>query len=175
MSIDRTAIISDTARFHAIDRVVIGPHARIDDGVVITGNVEIGAYVHIGAYCVLTGKHGIRIGDYSAISPFTAIFSASDDYSGGSMCGPCIPDEFKPGLQIGRVTVGRNVIIGAHSTLLPAITIGNGAAIGAHSMVKRDCLPNWIYAGTPAKAVRERKSDIWKLTEKFIEEITTCA
>ena len=72
MGIHPTASVSLHARIHATS-LVVGKHSRIDDGVIITGDVEIGDYVHLGAYMVLTGRAGIKIGNYSAISMYCAI------------------------------------------------------------------------------------------------------
>lgn len=42
----------------------------------------------------------------------------------------------------GGVTIGRNVLVGAGSTVLPGINIGNGSVIGAGSVVIRDVPEN---------------------------------
>src|SRR4029079_19611119 len=109
-----SSVISPHARIYA-HRLIVGKHCRIDDGAIITGDVELGDYIHISAYCVLTGKHGIRIGSYTGVSSHVSIFTASDDFSGNSMIGPTVPDKYKPGLKTGPIVIGSNVIIGSHS------------------------------------------------------------
>lgn len=53
------------------------------------------------------------------------------------------------------VQIGRGVWIGARVTILPGVRIGDGCVIGAGSTVLRDCKPDSLYAGTPARFVRE--------------------
>lgn len=45
--------------------------------------------------------------------------------------------------------------IGANSTILPGVTIGKGCIIAAGSVVTKDCEPNGLYAGVPAKRIKE--------------------
>ena len=45
--------------------------------------------------------------------------------------------------------------IGANSIILPGITIEEGCVIGAGSVVNKDCEPNYLYAGNPAKKIKK--------------------
>lgn len=45
--------------------------------------------------------------------------------------------------------------IGANSTVLPGITIGSGTVIAAGAVVTKDCESNCLYAGVPAKKIKE--------------------
>ena len=166
IQIHPTAIISPHARLYAT-RLIVGAYTRIDDGVIITGDVELGDYVHIGAYAVVTGRYGVQIGSFTGIAMFVAILSGSDDFSGRSMANPTIPDRFKPRLNTGKVVIGQNCLIGAHSTIMPGVTIHDGVGIGGHSMVKTDCEKDTLYAGVPARKICERSKDIWALTAQF--------
>src|SRR5690606_11426034 len=124
-------------------------------------------YVHIAPYCVFYGKAGIEIGDYSGFGAFTAFHSESDDYSGRSMFGPCVPDECQPYKQRQKITIGRNVLGGTRVTILPGATLNDGASIGAHSLVKGDLEPDTMYAGVPARRIKDRAKDIWHLTRNL--------
>lgn len=53
------------------------------------------------------------------------------------------------------ITVGRGSWIGAGAIILPGITIGEGCVIGAGAVVTKDCEPNGVYAGVPAKRIKE--------------------
>lgn len=51
-------------------------------------------------------------------------------------------------------TIGNNVVIGAHATVLGDITIGENVRIGAGSVVVKDVPPNSTVVGVPGKVVR---------------------
>lgn len=55
----------------------------------------------------------------------------------------------------GSISVGKGTWIGANSVILPNVKIGNGCVVGAGSIVTRDCEPNCLYAGNPARKIRE--------------------
>lgn len=57
--------------------------------------------------------------------------------------------------RTGTVKIGREVMLGANSTVLPGVSIGDGAVVGAGSLVNRDIPPGALAAGVPAKVVRE--------------------
>ena len=45
--------------------------------------------------------------------------------------------------------------IGTGATILPGVTVGQGCMIAAGAVVVEDCAPNGLYAGAPARRVRE--------------------
>ena len=53
----------------------------------------------------------------------------------------------------GKVTIGNNVFIGVHTTILKGVTVGNNVIIGANSLVNRDIPDNVVVAGNPAKVI----------------------
>ncbi len=55
--------------------------------------------------------------------------------------------------QRGKVTIGRDVSIGAKALILPGVTIGDGATIGAMALVNRDVPPGEFWAGVPARRI----------------------
>lgn len=52
------------------------------------------------------------------------------------------------------VKIGNNAFIGAHSTILKGVTIGENSIIGAGSVVTKSIPDNEIWAGNPAKLIR---------------------
>jgi acetyltransferase-like isoleucine patch superfamily enzyme len=50
--------------------------------------------------------------------------------------------------------IGNNVSIGSNSTILP-ISICDGVVIGAGSVVTKNIIEKGIYAGNPAKKIKE--------------------
>lgn len=59
----------------------------------------------------------------------------------------------------GPVHIGRDVLVGANSTILPGITIGDGAQVAAMSLVNRDIPPGVFAAGVPVRIIRDQLAD----------------
>ena len=57
-------------------------------------------------------------------------------------------------LRVGKVKIGKNVMVGANCTILPGVTIGDNSIIAAHSLVNTDIPPNVIAGGVPARVIR---------------------
>lgn len=55
---------------------------------------------------------------------------------------------------IKPITIGNNVFIGAHTTILPGVTIGNSVIVGAGSLVTKNIPDNTVVAGVPAKVLK---------------------
>jgi acetyltransferase-like isoleucine patch superfamily enzyme len=170
-SVGEGALISDRASFYGASRVHLGRHVRIDDFCVISagaGGIYIGDYVHIGVGTTLIGAGRIEIGDFVNLSSRVAIYSSSDDYSGQFMAGPMIPAEYTR-FDTSPVNIGRHVIIGSGSVVLPGAHLPEGVAIGALSLVKGTCEPFWVYAGAPARAVKPRQKSLLEHERRFFE------
>ena len=45
--------------------------------------------------------------------------------------------------------------IGANVTILPGVHIGKEYVIGAGAVVNKDCEPNGVYVGVPAKRIKD--------------------
>lgn len=87
---------------------------------------HIGAFIHIGKDCSI-GKN------------FT--------FPGGLVIG-----KGKEG--ICRVTIGDNCFVGINTTILGKVNIGNNVTIGAHSLVISDIPDNAVAVGVPAKVIK---------------------
>lgn len=164
--------ISDKASIYGASRIHIGSNVRIDDFCVLAageGGIRIGNYVHIAVACSLIGASPITLEDFSGLSSRVAIYSSSDDYSGNSLTNPTVPNEFKS-LNNAPVRLGRHVIVGSGSIVLPGVNIDNGCAIGALSLLTRDCTEFGIYAGNPARRIKDRSRKLLDLERKLLSE-----
>ena len=56
-----------------------------------------------------------------------------------------------------KVVIGEHVIVGTGSVLLPGALLHQGVAVGAMSLVKQELQPFKIYAGIPARYIKERE------------------
>lgn len=164
-------LISKKTSIYGASNISIGNNVRIDDFCILSGNISIGSYVHIAAYCGLYGgEAGIRMEDFSGLSSRITIYAASDDYSGEYLTNPTIADEYK-NVTNKQVKIGRHVIIGTNSTILPGVNINEGASIGACSLVTKDCSEWGIYVGIPAKRIKERNRNLLKLEKKLLNNL----
>ena len=118
------------------DNVFVGPFVEITKGVKIGNNTRISSHsficelVTIGANCFIA--HGVM---------FT-----NDLFKFGKLGGH--KDNWLP------TNIEDNVLIGSNSTILP-VNICSGSVIGAGSVVTKNIKIKGIYAGNPAKLIRE--------------------
>lgn len=169
-SVGKNPKLSDKASFYNCQNINIGDNVRIDDFCVLSagvGGIEIGSYIHIAVYSSLIGAGKISLDDFSNISSRVSIYSSNDDYSGLSMTNPTVPTEFT-NVTHADVTIGRHVVIGAGSVLLPGITLEEGVAVGALSLVSKSCHAFGIYVGVPAKRIKDRKRELLTCEAGFI-------
>lgn len=164
--IGKNVLLSKKASIYSPQNISIGNNVRIDDFCLLSGNIEIKDNVHISAYTALYGGGQIIIGNYCGCSARSTLISASDDFSGSKMVGAVIPDEFKNVLY-GKIIMEDFVQLGSGTTVLPNVTIKEGTVTGANSLVNKD-LEGWsIFAGTPAKKMKDRKKDILKIVKEY--------
>lgn len=164
--------ISDKASIYCCNEIEIGDNARIDDFCVVSGKVKIGRNVHIAIFCnVAGGDEGIEFGDFSGLAYGCHIFTQSDDYSGASLTNPTVPKRYKKEIK-KKVLIGRHVIVGTMSMVFPGVILAEGCAIGAMTLIRKSTEPWGIYLGNPAKRIKERKRDLLKLEEQYLNEST---
>ncbi len=166
-------LISERASFYNCPRIRLGSHVRIDDFCVLSAGehgIQIDNFIHIAVYSSLIGRGQIRLRDYANISSRVSIYSSSDDFSGGAMTIPMVPRDFT-GVTDAPVDIGRHVIVGAGSVILPGSVLEEGAAVGALSLVNRRCEAFRMYAGSPARAIGDRKRDLLAVEQRFLQSL----
>lgn len=162
--------VSRKASLYGIERIELGSDVRIDDFCVLSageGGIAIGSFVHIAVFCSLIGRGQITVSDFANLSSRVSVYSSSDDYSGQHLTNPTVPEQFT-GVQHAPVMIGRHVIIGSGSVVLPGVKLSNGAAVGALSLVRHSIPEFQIWAGTPANKVGERKRDLLELERTLL-------
>lgn len=173
--VGKSTLISDKAVFHNPGKISIGEHCRIDDFAVLSAGeegIEIGDYVHISCYVALIGKKKITIKDFAGLSSRVIVYSSSDTYDGTCLTGPCVPVELTKVIH-APVTLGKHVVIGTGSVILPGITLGDGCAVGAMSFVTTSFPDNHMIKGIPATSTKKRKLDIYRLEQKIKRDAGT--
>ena len=128
--------------------------------------IHIGENADICAHCFM-GNRLLQVGNDTFIN-YNVWFNTAGGITIGERCNiACdvmfITSTHEIGTQkqraygnvSSRIVVGDGTWIGARSTILPGVTIGNGVVIGAGSVVTKDCEDNCLYAGNPARKIRE--------------------
>lgn len=110
-------------------------------------DISIGDLSFLNRECLLDNTGPIRIGARCRIGPRTMLLTSDHELG---------PTEERAGpLGAGAVTIGDGCWLGAGVVVLPGVTIGDGCVIAAAALVNRDCAPNGVYAGVPARRLRD--------------------
>ena len=155
-----------------LKNISLGHNIRIDGGVTLackSGYLKIGRYIHIGGTCHISCAGGVELEDFSGLSQGVRIYSASDDYSGNTLTNPTVPKEFL-NVTLKSVSIGKHVIIGSGSVVLPGVRIGEGSSVGPLSLVTKS-LDEWgVYFGVPVKKIKRRKQDLLKQEKLLLSQ-----
>ncbi len=162
--------ISDKASVYNPDQIEIGDNSRVDDFCVISGRIRIGKFVHIAPMCLVAGgDEGVVFEDFSGLAYGVKIFTKSDDYSGRTLTNPTVDIKYK-NEKSKKVCLGKHVIVGTDSIIFPGVHLAEGCSVGAMALVNRSTKPWGVYAGNPARRLKERKNDLLELEHKFLAE-----
>lgn len=168
ISIGKDVKLSRKASVYGASNIKIGNNVRIDDFCVLSGKITLGSNIHISVYsAIFAGETGVVLNDFSGMSSRCIIYAESDDFSGEHMTNATIDKEYL-GIIKGPVELGRHVLLGTGTTVLPGVSIGEGTTVGSMSLVKKS-LDSWgIYAGIPCKYIKERSKELLKLEKQFL-------
>ncbi|MFT4771999.1 MAG: acetyltransferase-like isoleucine patch superfamily enzyme [Cryomorphaceae bacterium] len=168
-NIGENVLISNKCSIYNPHLISVGNNVRIDDFAVISPSnesFEIGNFVHIATHCSLIGRASIKMKDFSGLSGRVSIYSSSDDYSGEFMTNPTVPEEYSNVIS-KPVQLGKHVIVGAGTVILPGVSIGDGSAISALALVNRDIPAGVISGGTPCRTIKPRKTGFLDLGKEL--------
>lgn len=119
------------------DESFIGPFVEIQTGVRIGKRVRVQSHTFI---CEM-----VTIGDDTFVGH--GVMFINDRFSSD---GPARGNRD----LYGETTIGHSVSIGSNATLLP-VTVASGCVIGAGAVVTTDLTSPGVYAGNPARLIRE--------------------
>ena len=163
--------ISRNSILYHPEQLEIGNNVRIDDFTTISGKVILGNYIHIAQFCGLYGgSMGIFMDDFSGLSSKVTIYATSNDYSGNTMTNPMVPAKYKTTDKNSMVKIGRHVIVGCDSVILPGVILADGCAVGAMTLCNKSLDSFKIYGGVPAKMLKERGRKLLDLEKQLMEE-----
>jgi len=169
-SVGESVAVAKGCMIVGLANISLGEGTRIDAGVHIiatSGQLRLLGRNHIGGGCHIIAAADVELGEFSGFSQGVRLYTATDDYSGRWMAGPCVPEPLR-GPKIAPVIIGRHCIVGSGSVILPGCDFADGAAVGALSLVTKP-LKEWtLYHGNPAKPICRRSRKVLEL-EKQIE------
>lgn len=134
----------------------LAPDVFLAPGARIIGDVSLGAGASVWYNAVIRGDvHHVRIGSMSNVQDNCTLHVTHDTH----------PLVIGSGVTIGHnavlhgCTVGDNVLVGMHATILDGVVIGEGAMIGAGALLSPGMVvpPGMLALGVPARIVRELK------------------
>tara|TARA_B100001057_G_C22868713_1_gene957754 strand:- start:4097 stop:4735 length:639 start_codon:yes stop_codon:yes gene_type:complete len=113
------------------------------------GNIKIGNHVGLNGNTIVSRKL-IKIGDDTMIGPNTMILD-SDGHN-------VAPDKrWGNSSDAEEIIIENNCWIGMNCIIMKGVRIGKNSVIGAGSVVVKNCEPNSVYAGNPAKKIKKIK------------------
>ena len=126
----------------------LAPDAHVQYGNYFFGSdVEIGAASYINHGCYFDSRGPIRIGERVGVS--MQVMLCTSNHEPGDATRRDGPFMAEP------IVIGNGVWIGVRATILAGVTIGDGCMIAGGAVVHRDCEPNGLYGGVPAKRIRD--------------------
>jgi acetyltransferase-like isoleucine patch superfamily enzyme len=135
-------------------KLIIGDHCSIDSYVYLQltkpePTVILGDYVSIGRGTVIAAKKLIQIGAYTQIGPFCQINDQSHDFKRDELI-------MNQKAIIKPVVIGKDCWFGSGVRIVMGVTIGDGVVVGAGSIVTKDIPAYQVWAGNPARFIKER-------------------
>ncbi|PZR24727.1 MAG: putative colanic acid biosynthesis acetyltransferase [Citrobacter freundii] len=107
--------------------------------------LQTGDVVTIGPEVEVYNPGGLVLGHHVIISQGAYICGATHDYNSADFT-----------YLKKKITMAPYTWICAKAIVLPGVTCGEGSVLGAASLTSRDLLPWSVYAGNPARKVKER-------------------
>lgn len=109
--------------------------------------ISIGERSFINHRCVFDALAPIAIGRRCDVAIGVTFITSTHELAGKHR---------RAGILTSRgIEVGHGCWLGANSTILPGVTIGDGVVVAAGSVVVHDCAPHGLYAGVPARRIRD--------------------
>lgn len=120
------------------------------------GRIEIGDFSG-GSSAVISARSRVTVGKHVLLGGNVRIFD--HDFHSLDFRKRRNPAEDQPDCRTAPVVIGDDVFIGTNAVILKGVTIGDRAIIGAGSVVSCNVPAGEIWAGNPARCVRNAKKD----------------
>ena len=130
----------------------IGPR-KVRPWVLRKVGCHVGKNVFVGDSVKIDTGHAdlIYIDDYAHITGGCRLLCHQRD-----LTGYCVGDNAaKLKYRLGEIHIGKGVMLGMESMVMPGVTIGDGAIVGAFSLVTKNIPAYTVAMGRPAKVVKQ--------------------
>lgn len=147
------AVRSQLLRVLGVD---ISPNSRIGHGFEIVhqfSNLTIHNNVFINAHAYIQTSARVTIHEYVRIGPYFRLLTTLHPY------GQSVIRRSFGGDVYMTSSIGRGCALGIGVTVLPGVVIAEGCIVAAGAVVAESTLPNGLYAGVPARRVRDLKTE----------------
>lgn len=164
--IARNAFIDRSVQVLGWDSVRIGAHSVLSENTWLNVNhrlsdqrINIGECCFIGRRNFFSTGGRIIIGDYCMTSIDCSFLGAGHLFD-----DPTVPYLFQGVDNYGDITIGCNVWLSAHVSIIGNVEIGFGSIIGAGAIVTSSVPPLAMAIGTPARVTRlfDWQDKCWK-------------
>jgi acetyltransferase-like isoleucine patch superfamily enzyme len=136
----------------------------------ITGDPEIGEGTWVGAFTLLDGAGGLKIGRGCDIACGAQVLTHST-------VRRCLSERRYPCVDSRATVVEDHVFIGANAVVLMGCRIGHHSVIAAGAVVLEDTIvpPYSLLAGVPARIIRDVRDDVRQWCSAECREETRCS
>lgn len=110
-------------------------------------NVHVGRETFIHRELMIQGSGDVKIGEFVAIGPRCILTTVAHEYEDYRRRGGPITTQ--------PIAIEDGCWLGAGVIVLGGAAIGRGCVIAAGAVVNRDCTPHGLYAGVPARRVKD--------------------
>jgi len=111
--------------------------------------ISIGNRSGLGEGCYLVAMDKITIGNDVMIGPEVMMLTGGHDFKDKNKT------LIKQEVIVQPIKIGNDCWIGARVIILPGVEIGDRVIVGAGSVVTKSLAKNGVYAGNPAKKIKE--------------------
>ena len=107
-------------------------------------NLEVGDNVVVHRHVLLDDRGGISLGDGASVSDFANVYSHSHDVVEGR------------DITTPVTVIEAGVRVTYHATVMSGVRLAKGSMLGAFAVATKDTEPHGIYAGIPARKIKDK-------------------
>ena len=149
----------------------IGSNNRIDEDVILKGNINLKNNIHLARGCTLSGNlYSIDIEDFVSLSNYVQVFSVSDDYKAAALTGGTLNQKERKRFSksySGNVKIGKCSIIGPFSIILPNSTIEEFVSVSPYSIIFNTLKKGIYFTSSKKKNIKKDHKEIKKIYNKY--------